>query len=312
MSETWYVYLAVGGTFVAVLSAGLTYVAARRGRRPAEVLHTQLQTAGFAVSVRPDHALTGRAVEQTVTRLASMATRLAPRGTRDKTAHRLVLAGSPKGWTAERVLAMKAMLAGLGLVLGFTTGGLLGSGIIRLVPSIVGGVIGFVLPGAMVSQAAVRRQDRIRRLLPDTMDLLTISVEAGLSFDAALLHVRRRVKGPLSEEIGRMLHEIQLGVRRPDAMRHLAERTTVDELKGFVIAMVQADTFGVSIASVLRAQAKELRTKRRQHAEERAMKIPVKLLFPMIFCIMPALFVVIIGPGAIKIYDGLVKGSGLI
>lgn len=310
MFDQAYLMLAVGGTFVAVVSGGVAWLAAARGRRPTEVLQAQLNSAGIAMPTRPDHVLTGHIVEQTVTGLATIATHVAPKGVGEKTAHKLVLAGSPKGWTTERILAMKVMLAMFGVLSGYTVGGMLGPGPIGLVTSAAIGLIGFVLPGALLSQAVLTRQERIRRVLPDTIDLLTISVEAGLSFDAALLHVRRRVKGPLSEEIGRMLHEIQLGVRRPDAMRNLADRTNVDELKGFVLAMVQADTFGVSISSVLRAQSKELRTKRRQRAEERAMKIPVKLLFPMIFCIMPALFVVIIGPGAIKIYDGLVSGNG--
>jgi tight adherence protein C len=140
-------------------------------------------------------------------------------------------------------------------------------------------------------------------MLPDMIDLLTISVEAGLAFDSALLHARRAMRGPLSEEIGRMLHEMQLGAARVDAMRHLAERSSVEELRSFVLAMVQADIFGVSVANVLRAQSQELRTKRRQRAEEKAMKTPVKLLFPMILCILPALLIIVVAPGAIRIFS---------
>lgn len=138
-------------------------------------------------------------------------------------------------------------------------------------------------------------------MLADTIDLLTISVEAGLAFDGALLHARRSMKGPLSDEIGRMLHEMQLGIPRSEAMRSLSERTDVEELRSFVLAMVQADVFGVSVSNVLRSQSQELRTKRRQRAEERAMKIPVKLLFPMIACILPSLLVLVVGPGLIRI-----------
>ena len=138
-------------------------------------------------------------------------------------------------------------------------------------------------------------------MLADTIDLLTISVEAGLAFDAALLHARRSMKGPLSEEIGRMLHEMQLGIKRSEAIRNLSARTNVQELRSFALAMVQADVFGVSVANVLRSQSQELRTKRRQRAEERAMKTPVKLLFPMIGCILPALLVLVVGPGVIRI-----------
>jgi tight adherence protein C len=148
---------------------------------------------------------------------------------------------------------------------------------------------------------AQRRQEQIRRALPDSMDLLTISVEAGLGFDAAMAQVVKNVPGPLSHEFARMLHEMQLGVSRDDAFRKLADRTNVDELKAFVIAMIQANKFGVGVANVLRAQAKELRTKRKQRAERKAMQTPVKILFPLIFCVLPALFVVVIGPGAIRI-----------
>jgi tight adherence protein C len=135
------------------------------------------------------------------------------------------------------------------------------------------------------------------------MDLLTISVEAGLGFDSALAQVVKHVPGPLTEEISRMMQEVQLGATRGEAFRHLGERSNVEELKSFVLAMVQADIFGISVSKVLRAQAKELRTRRRQRAERTAMQIPVKILFPMILCVMPALFIVVIGPGAIRIAE---------
>jgi tight adherence protein C len=145
------------------------------------------------------------------------------------------------------------------------------------------------------------RKKEILRSLSDTLDLLTISVEAGLSLNAAIAMVVRNVPGVLSQEFGRMLQEIQLGVPRSDAFRHLAERTDVEELNAFALAMVQADVFGVSIASVLRTQAAQLRIKRRQSIEAKAAQTPVKIVFPLILCILPALFVVIVGPGAIQI-----------
>jgi tight adherence protein C len=135
------------------------------------------------------------------------------------------------------------------------------------------------------------------------MDLLTISVEAGLGFDAAMAQVVRNVDGPLSQEIARMLHELQLGVSRADAFRKLADRTDVEELRGFVVSMIQANKFGVGVANVLRAQARELRQKRKQRAEQKAMQTPVKILFPLIFCVLPSLFVVVLGPGVIRIFN---------
>jgi tight adherence protein C len=241
--------------------------------------------------------------------LAGLAARLTPAGARDKISAKLVLAGSPNGWTAERVLALKGLGLLLGLLVGNLVRGLVPVPALGIVAMAVFASIGYLIPGAALSQGIVVRQERIARTLSDTIDLLTISVEAGLSFDAALLHARRTMKGPLSEEIGRLLHEVQLGLSRSDALRHLSERTMVPELKGFVLAMVQADVFGVSVANVLRAQSQELRSKRRQRAEERAMKIPVKLLFPMIFCVMPALFIVIIGPAALEIFRAIRDGS---
>jgi tight adherence protein C len=134
------------------------------------------------------------------------------------------------------------------------------------------------------------------------MDLLTISVEAGLGFDSALAQVVKNVPGPLSQEIARTLQEMQIGVSRIDALRNLSDRTEVPELDGFVLSMIQADKYGVGVAAVLRAQSTELRQKRRQRAEETAQKVPLKLLFPTIFMILPALFIVILGPGVIQVY----------
>ncbi len=142
----------------------------------------------------------------------------------------------------------------------------------------------------------------MRRELPDALDLLTISVEAGLAFDSALSQVARNTSGPLAEEFFRVLQEMQIGLGRADAMRALGDRTDLPELRGFITSMVQADSFGIPVAQVLRVQAREMRVKRSQRAEELAQKVPVKILFPLIFCILPSLFVVILGPAVIQIF----------
>ena len=159
-----------------------------------------------------------------------------------------------------------------------------------------------------VYQLGYNRTERLRRELPDALDLMTISVEAGLSFDAALAQVARNTTGPMAEEFFRVLQEMQIGWGRAEAMRALSDRTDLPELRGFVLAMIQADAFGIPVANVLRVQADEMRVKRTQRAEEAAQKVPVKILFPLIFCIMPALFVVILGPAIIQIFTSLAGG----
>jgi tight adherence protein C len=307
MSDQAYLLIGVFGTFLAVAVTGVTMITVSRGRRSAHVLQGQLESAGFHVAHHGAAAsFSERVVAPAVARFSHAAARITPAGLRRGVARRLVLAGSSGRWTAEVFLAMQLAFtlgaAGVGFLVGMNgEKRILGPFWIPLLA-----FVAYIFPVALLDGKAQNRQEQIRRLLADTIDLLTISVEAGLAFDGALLHARRSMKGPLSEEIGRMLHEMQLGVRRSDAMRSLSERTNVTELRSFVLAMVQADVFGVSVANVLRSQSQELRTKRRQRAEERAMKIPVKLLFPMIICILPALLILVVGPGVIRIAEVLI------
>jgi tight adherence protein C len=163
--------------------------------------------------------------------------------------------------------------------------------------------LAFFGPDLWLARRISKRKTAIRRALPDMLDMLTISVEAGLGFDQAIAKLVRYTSGPLSHEFSRMLTEIQAGVDRSDALRAVAERTDVPELNGFIMAIVQAEVFGVSVAGVLRTQAREMRLKRRQYAEEQAQKAPVKVVFPLIFCILPATLIVIVGPAGISIVD---------
>ena len=222
---------------------------------------------------------------------------------------RLDLAGNPVGWDADRILGLKAFGGLAGTVVGLLGALVFGASLVwLLVTTVLVGLLGWAVPSLWLYQTAADRSDRIRRELPDAMDLLTISVEAGLAFDAAVAQVARKTRGPVAQEFTRVLQEMQIGTGRTQALRALADRSDVPELQSFVGAMVQADAFGIPISSVLRVQTKEMRVKRSQRAEEAAQRVPIKILLPVIFCILPCLFIIILGPAVIQILQNL---SGL-
>jgi tight adherence protein C len=231
--------------------------------------------------------------------LRVLAVRLSPSGIGTTLQRRLDLAGNPSGWTPDRILAAKGLglfiLGGLGALYGVRTIGML------IVAGGVAATAGFFLPDVLLYNAGIKRQEKIQKALPDALDMLTVCVEAGLGFDAALAQVARNTTGPLAAEFSRVLQEIQIGKSRSLALRAMTERTTVPELRSFVSALVQAGELGITIADVLREQAKEMRLRRRQRAEEKAQKVPVKILFPLVFCLFPSMFIVILGPGALSI-----------
>jgi tight adherence protein C len=297
-----YLTFALVGTFTAVVMSIVGIQAATANRRRAlELLQAHVAELPDLRKQELAQPFADRVLSPFISSMVRFAKRVTPIGMRERIQRLLVLGGNTT-LTAEKVAATKIFGAAGGVVGGLVLTPLWGlpTWMAIAVPAFLGLFV-YLLPGAGIGQRAVHRQKAIQMALPDVMDLLTISVEAGLGFDAALAHVRKNVPGPLSEEIGRMLQEMQLVVPRADAFRALTERTDVPELTAFALAMIQADTFGISIAKVLRAQSKELRVRRRQRAEEKAMKVPVKLLFPMIVGILPSTFVVIIGPGAIRL-----------
>jgi tight adherence protein C len=227
--------------------------------------------------------------------------RYAPAGFADATRRRLVLAGLGDKITAEgfyaRALALP--IGAFAVLMLLSRSGVLPTVTWLVVP------LTAALPKLWLSGKITKRQKTMRRALPDTLDMLTIAVEAGLGFDAALARIVATNEGPLSDELYRMLQEIKIGVPRKQVLKRLNERTDFQELHEFVTAINQADQFGIAVGKVLRVQAQQLRQKRTQQAEERAAKTPVKLLFPLLFCIFPGLFTVLVGPAAIQIKNTL-------
>jgi tight adherence protein C len=240
-------------------------------------------------------------------RAVGLGRRISGADTAERIRRKLDLAGNPAGWTVDRVLSGKVIGAVAGLVGGLLFQLMLTSPAFKIVVVVGALVVGFFAPNLYLYQKAHERADRLQRDLPDAIDLLTISVESGLGFDAALQQVARNTEGPLAEELSRVMREMQIGQGRADALRAMGERTNVGDLRTFVGAMVQADAFGIPVAQVLRVQSAEMRVKRRQRAEEKAQQVPVKITIPLIFCILPTLFIAVMGPAVLSIMDSFSK-----
>jgi tight adherence protein C len=234
--------------------------------------------------------------------LMGLVRKYTPIGYVDNLRHKLMLAGNPPGFEVDRILIFKVLGAASVLIwVPLLYMGLALSGTFALLAVAMFWVGSFLMPDLRLGRKIEERQREIARRLPDILDLLVISVEAGLGFEQAIDRTSSAVPGPLSEEFRRMLQETRVGASRADALRALDVRTEVPELRSFILAMLQADTFGVSIARILRAQADEMRVRRRLAAQELAQKAPIKMLFPLVLCIFPAMFVVVLGPAFISI-----------
>ncbi|HEX6076969.1 MAG TPA: type II secretion system F family protein [Micromonosporaceae bacterium] len=238
-------------------------------------------------------------------RLGGLGRAFTPQGGRDRLQRWLDRAGNSGGWTVGAVVAVKGLgLVYVAVVFGFF-GLLTGSVPGLVIGAVIGGLAGFFLPDLLVLNAGLRRQEKIRRTLADVLDMLTVSVEAGLGFDAALAQVARNARGPLGGETARVLQEMQIGKSRVEALRSMAQRTSVLELRTFTASVAQATELGIPVAQVLREQSREMRVRRRLRAEEKAQKVPVKILFPLILFIFPALFIVLLGPALIRLLAAL-------
>jgi tight adherence protein C len=239
-----------------------------------------------------------------------MGGRLSSASSTDTAEKRLAMAGNPgdlklTDWMGVKMLVAIATGVTLFLIFGLVAAGI-GAGVIF---GIVGFGIGYLVPEFWLGGRIKARQKLILRMIPDTLDLLTISVRAGLGFDAALAKVVEKLPGPLTDEFRRALAEVRVGKARRDALRDMVPRTNVQPLSNFIGAIIQAEQLGVSISKVLQVQSEQLRIERRQRAEEQAAKAPIKMLFPLVGCIFPSLFIVILGPAMISIVKTLGSGA---
>jgi len=258
----------------------------------------------FATRLR--EPLVTRLLRPLASSLGEMIAGLVPRRRADQLRHKLLIAGVSAKVGPEEFVVFQGVGAGAGVLFGLLAaqaGGYHGFGMLRMVVITV--AMGVFAPVAWLRRKQDERRASIRRDLPDVLDLLAISVEAGVAFEGAIEVVTRHFDGPLAAEFGRMLQEMELGLPRREALQNLKRRTEVPELSNFVLILVQADALGMPIGRVLRTQASEMRLKRRAWARERAARLPVKILLPLTIFILPALFVVILGPAAISIAHNL-------
>ncbi len=241
-----------------------------------------------------------RVVAPTASRLASIPLKLNPRTNVETIGKKIVAAGLSQRISISTFLAIKGGMTvsgcALGLLLGAT--GSFASAVL-FVP--VFGGIGFLAPDLVLTLKTRSRREKIRSDLPDALDLLAVSVEAGLGFDGAVTKLTEHMEGPLVDEFGLMLNEVRVGETRSTALRKMAERIDAMELSNFVRAVIQADQLGISLARILRVQAADTRLRRQAAAEEKAMKAPIKMLIPTVFFIFPSMFIVILGPAMLNI-----------
>jgi tight adherence protein C len=301
---------------VAALAAGaiLLIVMGLAGGSPVDPVQARLTQLGTMQAknleeLELQQPFTERTLRPLAQRLSGSMSRVTSSNFSERTEKRLALAGNPGDLRVADWLGIKAIGAIVGGILFFLLFfivNVLGfPPLIGLVMTAVGVLLGYTVPEFWLGGRVKKRQKAILLMIPDTLDLLTISVRAGLGFDAALGKVVEKLKGPLSDEFRRALAEVRVGKARRDALRDIVPRTEVAPLTNFIGAIIQAEQLGVSVSKVLQVQSEQLRIERRQRAEEQAAKAPIKMLFPLVGCIFPSLFIVILGPAIILIVQNL-------
>ena len=295
---------------IAVSGVLLTLLYGIRARGQADTVEEdRLYSVGAPVTleeVELSQPFSERIIRPGLNSLLNFLGRLTPQRNLRELQHRLEVAGRPYGWTVLSFTGLRLLstlvLAALVFLLTLFADLTVGR---RLILAVAFGALGYFLPLLWLNSITRRRQSALQRALPDGLDMLNICVGAGLGFDAALSRVGEQWQTPLSDEFNRVVAEIRLGKTRRQALLDLSRRTEVMEIENFVATIVQADQLGVSIAKVLRTQAEQMRIFRRQRAEEQARQATIKLLFPLVFMIFPALLAVLLGPAIPQIMEAL-------
>ena len=299
---------------IAALGVLLVFFAVA-GSRPMDPVQARLSQLGSMQArtleeIELQQPLFERTLRPLASRLSGLAQRFASPSKVSRTEKRLAMAGNPGDLRTVDFLGLKLVVAGLvgaGIFVLFAV--LLGNPPFGFVGAIALGGMGFLGPELWLSRRIKARQKAVLLAVPDTLDLLTISVRAGLSFDGALAKVVEKTRGPLADEFHRALAEVRVGKARREALRDVSARTEVPALSNFIGAIIQAEQLGVSISKVLQVQSEQLRIERRQRAEEMAAKAPIKMLFPLVGCIFPSMFIVILGPAVILIALNMSNGQ---
>jgi tight adherence protein C len=300
------IYVVMGAVFAAVflfvLSIGFLTIATKN---PRSTVASRLSHYGTKKETEALPSFSDRVLVPILKRIANMIKRISPRGVVKSTSYKLELAGilevlgTNVYFTVKFLLPIGFLIIYVLLIVFFDFSIIINLLLLIPIP------LSYFLPDIYLRSKISSRQDEIRRSLPNALDMLTITVEAGMGFNAALSRIASNLKGPLGEELGKMLKEMNVGVPRREAFRNLINRTDVQDLDSFVSAVVQAEILGISIGKILRTQASELRNRRSNRAEEAGIKAPLKLVFPLIICLLPVLIIIIIGPGLITVFDAL-------
>jgi tight adherence protein C len=301
------IYIVIGtvfaSVFLLVLASGLLIVTKKSPRSTVISRLSYYHITQKEEQVMP--SFFNRVIISIIRKIAPVAEKFSPKGVVESTRHELELAGVLERiginvfWAVKFLFPVGFLFIFILLLIFFNLSLIVFMILLALI------LVSYFFPDVYLRNKIKNRQEEIRRSLPNALDMLTITIEAGMGFDIALSRIASNIKGPLCEVFNKMLKEMDVGLSRREAFQNLAKRTNVPDLDSFIAAVNQAEILGISISKSLRVQASEMRTRRRLRAEEAGIKAPVKLVFPLIFCLFPALMVVIVGPGLIMIYENL-------